>query len=318
MSMIKRYKALLMREVVEHRRSVVYAAPIMAVVMFVLMLAGGVWNGIFQVNSQNFSAQALAAVIAKGGPSALTLFHQAWMFLIFMLFHAVAGVVMFAYALSCLFDERKDRSTLFWRSLPVRDWETVAAKALMLLIVIPLIYLATLMLLQIMLVLLLTVLCWARGLNATELIFSVIPFAKVQLWQLASQMLTSLWVLPVFAWCLFCSGYAKQRPFLFATLIPGALMVMLAILNLNNLIGTFNGTGPAGMLRSQTFDRALSAITPSLGVNAKFDAAFKSGLEFGPLLDRLLSVPMLLGLIVGLALLAATAYVRRYREDAAA
>ena len=318
MSMIKRYKALLMREVVEHRRSVVYAAPIMAVVMFVLMLAGGVWNGIFQVNSQNFSAQALAAVIAKGGPSALTLFHQAWMFLIFMLFHAVAGVVMFAYALSCLFDERKDRSTLFWRSLPVRDWETVAAKALMLLIVIPLIYLATLMLLQIMLVLLLTVLCWARGLNATELIFSVIPFAKVQLWQLASQMLTSLWVLPVFAWCLFCSSYAKQRPFLFATLIPGALMVMLAILNLNNLIGTFNGTGPAGMLRSQTFDRALSAITPSLGVNAKFDAAFKSGLEFGPLLDRLLSVPMLLGLIVGLALLAATAYVRRYREDAAA
>lgn len=318
MSMIKRYKALLMREVVEHRRSVVYAAPIMAVVMFVLMLAGGVWNGIFQVNSQNFSAQALAAVIAKGGPSALTLFHQAWMFLIFMLFHAVAGVVMFAYALSCLFDERKDRSTLFWRSLPVRDWETVAAKALMLLIVIPLIYLATLMLLQIMLVLLLTVLCWARGLNATELIFSVIPFAKVQLWQLASQMLTSLWVLPVFAWCLFCSSYAKQRPFLFATLIPGALMVMLAVLNVNNLIGTFNGTGPAGMLRSQIFDRALTAIAPSVGVNAKFDAALKSGLEFGPLFDRLLSVPMLLGLIVGLALLAATAYVRRYREDAAA
>ncbi len=318
MSMIKRYKALLMREVVEHRRSVVYAAPIMAVVMFVLMLAGGVWNGIFQVNSQNFSAQALAAVIAKGGPSALTLFHQAWMFLIFMLFHAVAGVVMFAYALSCLFDERKDRSTLFWRSLPVRDWETVAAKALMLLIVIPLIYLATLMLLQIMLVLLLTVLCWARGLNATELIFSVIPFAKVQLWQLASQMLTSLWVLPVFAWCLFCSSYAKQRPFLFATLIPGALMVMLAVLNVNNLIGTFNGTGPAGMLRSQIFDRALTAIAPSVGVNAKFDAALKSGLEFGPLFDRLLSVPMLLGLIVGLALLAAAAYVRRYREDAAA
>lgn len=318
MSIIRRYKALLMREVVEHRRSVLYAAPIMAVVMFVLMLAGGIWNGVFQVDSQNFSAQSLSAVIAKGGVAALALFHQGWMFLTFMLFHAVAGVVMFAYALSCLFDERKDRSTLFWRSLPVRDWETVAAKSLMLLIVIPLIYLVTLMLLQIMLVLLLTVLCWARGLNATELIFSVIPFAKVQLWQFASQMLTSLWVLPVFAWCLFCSSYAKQRPFLFATLIPGALIVMLALLNFNNLIGTFNGTGPAGMLRSQTFDRALSAITPSIGVNVKFETLLKSGLEFGPLLDRLMSVPMLLGLVVGLGLLAATAYVRRYREDAAA
>ncbi len=318
MSMMKRYSALIKRELVEHRRSVLYAAPIMAGVMFLLMLAGGVWNGIFQVDSQNFSAQALSAVIAKGGAQALTLFHQGWMLLTFMLFHAVAGVIMFAYALSCLFDERKDRSTLFWRSLPVRDWETVAAKSFTLLVVIPLIFMLTLMLLQILLVLLLTVLCWARGLSAVELVFNVIPFAKGQLWQLASQVLTSLWVMPVFAWCLFCSSYAKQRPFLFATLIPGALMAMLAVLNFNNLIGTFRGTGPAGMLRSQTFDRALSAITPSLGVNVKFDTIQKSGLEFGPLFDRLLSLPMLLGLIVGIALLAATAYVRRYREDAAA
>ena len=318
MSTMKRYSALIKRELVEHRRSALYAAPIMAAVLFFLMLAGGIWNGIFQMNSQNFSAQALSAVIAKGGVPALTLFHQGWMFAIYVLFHGVAGIVMFAYSLSCLFDERKDRSTLFWRSLPVRDWETVAAKSLMLLVVIPLIFMATLMLLQIVLVLLLTVLCWARGLNATELVFSVIPFAKVQMWQLASQMLTSLWVMPVFAWCLFCSSYAKQRPFLFATLIPGALMATLAVLNLNNLIGTFKGTGPAGMLRSQTFDRALSAITPSLGVNVKSETVLKNGLEFGPLLDRLMSMPMLLGLIVGLSLLAATAYIRRYREDAAA
>ena len=318
MSMITRYKALLMREVVEHRRSVLYAAPIIAAVLFFLMLAGGVWHGVFQVNSQSFNAQALSVVIAKGGAPALTLFHEGWMFGMYALFHGIAGVVMFSYSLSCLFDERKDRSTLFWRSLPVRDWETVAAKSLMLLVVIPLIYMVTLMLLQIMLVLLLTVLCWARGLNATELVFSVIPFAKVQLWQFSSQLLTSLWVMPVFAWCLFCSSYARQRPFLFATLIPAALIAMLAVFNTKNLIGAFNGTGAVDLVNEQIFYRALTVVRPDLGVSLNFKEAAQSGLEFGPLIDRLMSLPMLFGLIVGLALLAATAYVRRYREDAAA
>lgn len=318
MSTMKRYSALIKREIVEHRRSVLYAPPIMAAVMFLLMLAGGVWNGIFQMNSQNFSAQALAAVIAKGGVPAVTLFHQLWMFITYALFHGVAGIVMFSYSLSCLFDERKDRSTLFWRSLPVRDWETVAAKSVMLLLVIPLAFMFTLMILQVCLVVLLTVLCWIQHLDASDLIYSVMPFGKVQLWQLASQMLTSLWVLPIFAWCLFCSSYAKQRPFLFATLIPAALIAMLAVLNLKNLIGTFNGTGPAGFLKEQIFYRALSVTWTDLGVHLNFKEAAQSGLEFGPLLDRLMSMPMLLGLIVGLSLLAATAYVRRYREDAAA
>ena len=93
---------------------------------------------------------------------------------------------------------------------------------------------------------------------------------------------------------------------------------MLAVLNLKNLIGTFNGTGPAGFLKEQIFYRALSVTWTDLGVHLNFKKAAQSGLEFGPLLDRLMSMPMLLGLIVGLSLLAATAYVRRYREDAAA
>jgi len=318
MSMMKRYSALIKRELVEHRRSVLYAAPIMAIVLFVLMLAGGIWNGIFQVNSQNFSAQALVAIIQKGGAPALSLFHQGWMFGMYALFHGVAGIVMFSYSLSCLFDERKDRSTLFWRSLPVRDWETVAAKSFTLLVVIPLVYMLTLMLLQVLLIALLTVLCWFQRLDASDLIFSVMPFGRIQLWQLASQLLTSLWVMPVFAWCLFCSSYAKQRPFLFATLVPGALVAMLAVLNLKNLIGTFNGTGPAGLVSQQVFYRALSVVRPDLGVNLNLKDGVQGGLEFGPLFNQLMSMPMLIGLIVGFGLLGATAYVRRYREDAAA
>jgi ABC-2 type transport system permease protein len=318
MSSLKRAGALIKRELVEHRRGAVYAAPIMAGVMLLLTIASSIWNGAFKLNSQSLTAYGLAKLAETKGPEGLVLAHQAWMFSLYMLFHGVAGIVMFAYALSCLFEERKDRSTLFWRSLPVRDWETVAAKAFTLLIVIPMAFMFSLMLLQLLTALFLVVLCWVNKLDANQLVLSVIPFSKVQLWQLASQLTTNLWVLPIFAWCLFCSAVAKQRPFLLATLVPGMLTAILAVLNLSNVIGTLKGSGPAGFIGKHYFQRGLEAFTPGAGVNVEPDALLRSGLEFTPLLDRITSTPMLIGLVIGIGLLAATAYVRRYREDAAA
>jgi ABC-2 type transport system permease protein len=318
MSTLSRYSALITRELVEHRRGALYAAPIMASIMFVLTVASSIWNGAFKLNSHSLTASALAQVVANKGPEGLVLAHQAWMFSLYMLFHGVAGIVMFAYALSCLFEERKDRSTLFWRSLPVRDWETVTAKAFTLLVIIPLVFMVSLMLLQLLIALFLVLMCWVNKLDASQLVLSVIPFGKVQLWQLVSQLTTNLWVLPIFAWCLFCSAVAKQRPFLLATLIPGMLTAILGVLNLSNVLGTLKGNGPAGFIGKHYFQRALEAFTPGAGVNVKPDALMRSGLEFTPLIERWTSTPMLIGLVIGVALLCATAYVRRYREDAAA
>ncbi len=318
MSSLNRYSALIKRELVEHRRGILYAAPIMASIMFVLTIASSVWNGAFKLNSHSLTVAALAQVVATKGPEGLVLAHKAWMFSLFLLFHGVAGIVMFAYALGCLFDERKDRSTLFWRSLPVRDWETVAAKAFTLLVVIPMVFMVSLMLLQMLIAMFLVVMCWANKLDASQLVLSVIPFGKVQLWQLVSQLTTNLWVLPIFAWCLFCSAVAKQRPFLLSTLVPGMLAAVLGVLNLSNIMGTLKGAGPAGFVWEHYFKRALEAFTPGTGVNIKPDALLRSGLEFTPIWDRLASTPMLIGLVIGIALLCATAYVRRYREDAAA
>ena len=44
-------------------------------------------------------------------------------------FYIAAGVVVVVYLLDCLYGERRDRSILFWRSLPVSDTQTVLAKA---------------------------------------------------------------------------------------------------------------------------------------------------------------------------------------------
>lgn len=57
------------------------------------------------------------------------------------LFAILTGVVFF-YCLGALYDERRDRSILFWKSLPVSDPMTVLSKALTAMVVAPAITLA--------------------------------------------------------------------------------------------------------------------------------------------------------------------------------
>ena len=49
----------------------------------------------------------------------------------------VLGFVVFFFCLGSLYDERKDRSVLFWKSLPLSDGETVLSKAASALVVAP-------------------------------------------------------------------------------------------------------------------------------------------------------------------------------------
>jgi ABC-2 type transport system permease protein len=315
----KRYITLIKRELQENRRSMLYAPFAMAGVLFLLVVASSLFNGVFKVNDQTFTIRALAGILQAGGAPAVTKVHAAWLLSFFAIYHAAASIVMFSYALSCLFDERKDRSTLFWRSLPVRDWETVAAKVVMLVFVIPILFMAALLVLQLLLVGLWTVLCWRAGLDTSALVFSTVPFGTAQLWQWSHQFFSSLWLLPILAWCLLCSASAKQRPFLLATLVPGMLTVILSVVNVANVFSAAGGDGPVGFLKTHLYGRLMSAFVPgsSQGSGVKLSAADGHIFRFDELHAAVISTPFWLGLGVALALLAATAYLRRYREDAA-
>lgn len=109
------------------------------------------------------------------------------------------------YSLSCLFNERQDQSVLFWRSLPISDSLTVASKLIIALLVIPL----TILLCQII----------------TTVIFldvnSIDYFANYFFASLKYLSKIVVWsMLPVVAWCLFCSGFAERNPFLLAFVAP--------------------------------------------------------------------------------------------------
>src|ERR1700689_2296564 len=53
-------------------------------------------------------------------------------------FYLPAGILASAYLLDCLYAERRDRSILFWRSMPVSDARAVLVKLAVGLLIVPL------------------------------------------------------------------------------------------------------------------------------------------------------------------------------------
>ena len=114
-------------------------------------------------------------------------------------------IVSIFYALACLYDERKDDSVLFWRSLPISDTSTVLSKLAVAVIVVPIVILACQLLVSV-------IFLGFGGISYVGQYFaqSIPTMSKVVLWAM----------LPTISWCLFCSEVANKNPFMLAFLAP--------------------------------------------------------------------------------------------------
>ncbi|MGO8797392.1 MAG: ABC transporter permease [Candidatus Sulfotelmatobacter sp.] len=127
-----------------------------------------------------------------------------------------AFLVGLFYCLDALHGERRDRSILFWKSLPVSDLVTVLAKATIPFVVLPLLaYVITLGVHFIMLLLSTAVLA-GSGLNTATLWSEAWNSDVGLLYHLVTVHV--LWYAPTYAWLLLVSGWAKRAAFLWAVL----------------------------------------------------------------------------------------------------
>lgn len=130
------------------------------------------------------------------------------------------------YALSALYDERRDRSVLFWKSLPVGDLETVIAK----LVVGCFAYLACALVaalaLHVLAVLVLTLAFAGESAPLrAALVEGAAPLSTIGL-ALLTVLMQGLWMAPVLAYLLLCSALPRLRPILYALLPPLALALL--------------------------------------------------------------------------------------------
>ncbi len=221
-----------------------------------------------------------------------------------MLLMLIGFIVGIFYSLDALHGERKDRSILFWKSLPVSDLVTVLSKASIPLVVLPaIVFAVTVILEQIMRVLSLAVLA-VNGAGAATL-WTQLPLFEMEVVTLYGAIVIALWHAPIYCWLLLVSGWARRATFLWAVLPPLALAAVENIAFHTSYLGS--------MLRDRLFGFSAAA----------FDLKDKNGVpidaHFIPLehlaLGKFLSSPSLwLGLVFAAACLAAAVRLRRYRE----
>jgi ABC-2 type transport system permease protein len=140
-----------------------------------------------------------------------------------MPYDAAAMMIMFTvfivgifYCLDALYGERRDRSILFWKSLPVSDLTSVLSKAIVPLAILPLLTLVIVLATQFIMLLISTAVLLPSGLAGTT--WQLLPWPRLSLMLLYGLVTSALWEAPVFAWLLLVSSWARRATFLWAVL----------------------------------------------------------------------------------------------------
>lgn len=151
---------------------------------------------------------------------------------------ATTLLVSVFYSVDALYAERRDRSILFWKSLPVSDLTTVLAKASIPLFVLPLIAFTLTVLTHLIMALATSVVMLRQGNPLAPLLSQL---ALPHLWLLLLGHLlavAALWYAPFYAWFLLVSAWATRSPLLVAFLPPLALAALEAIVFHTTQIGS--------------------------------------------------------------------------------
>jgi len=209
--MIAHQLALVKREIWEHRSIYVTPAAIASIVTLGV-LAGLMFASGFtaELDIAIFGAQNLA-----GDPerkAALTVFFlgTSWIFIV-----AVAILTVF-YCLDSLYAERKDKSILFWRSLPVTDAETVVSKLLTALVVIPAVTVLGIIVTHLINLIVVSIWVSMKGGDSGMLIWGSISLLDNWLAAFIVVIASGMWMSPFVGWFLLVSAYTKRSPLLMA------------------------------------------------------------------------------------------------------
>ena len=333
-----KFKLLLKREFWEHKGGFfwapIWAGGISLVLTLMALVVGEVaarravasgkmsFDGDININGLDLSALTSkmdAADLQKlaGGIDISTVMSSAWPLI-------VLAFVVFFYCLGSLYDERKDRSVLFWKSLPVSDRDTVLSKAASALLVAPLIAVGVAIACMFGFLLLVSTFVLLHNGNPMTLVWG--PGNPLQLAgsMLATIPVYALWALPTVGWLLLCSAWSKSKPFLWAIMLPvfaGIFISWFDIMNVFNL--------ESGWFWKNIVARGLLSAVPGTWFDvAHIDNAHITSSEAARQIESvhqllslqttysvLLTPQLWIGAAVGAAMIYAAMRLRRWRDE---
>lgn len=306
MNPIMHQLALVKRELWEHKS--IYVAPAAVAVVSVLVILTGYvfvkgYEGAVELGitaGQNVLGEAERRAALMGflvGNTAI--------------YYFAAAILTIFYCLDALYAERKNKSILFWRSLPITDAETVISKLLTALIAIPVVTWVVVIAAHLVTLLFVSLFVEIEGGSAFFMIWKSAPIFDVWAANLVAMLSLPIWYSPLIGWFLFVSAWTKRSP-----LLVGFLpLVVVPLLEYFILRTTF----VRDAIQSR-FDQ-MPLISGDKVIRIFDNHDFGNVSESFSLFD-LISVPQFLaspamwaGVIVCALFCTAAIYVRRYRDD---
>ena len=298
---MNRFLWLIRREVWEHKA--IWVAPAIVIAcLALLVLTGNVHLG---PGRGMGDAQLFDDVPHEQQVKLLAVVYAGLALVVFM----VMGIVAFFYSIDSLYADRRDRSVLFWKSLPLSDLETVLSKFATAIVVIPLVALAASAVSQLVM---------AAG-GSARLSMSGLPgglmwepqallggFMVAFLWCVTAM----LWYSPIVGYLMLASAWAPRGPFLWAVLPPVGLWILERIVVGSEYIGDFI-TGRLFGLYRLLGDQSGGEVNRPGGDLEKI-----GNMDLvGSLRDFYASPDLWLGVVAAFLLLAGAMWVRRYRDE---
>jgi ABC-2 type transport system permease protein len=272
---------MLKREYWENRGGFLYAPLIAGAISLVMSLVGILFgllamhraakSGNFVIDDENVNVNGLDLALLTQKLDAEALHNLAngldltlilsslWPFI-------VLAFVVFFYCLGALYDDRRDRSILFWKSLPLSDTQTVLSKAVSALLVAPVIAVFASILTMFGFLLIISVVVLAHGGNPMTLIWGPASPLSIVAGHLSWIPVYLLWALPSVGWLLLCSAWAKTKPFLWAVMLP---LFAGIIVSTTHLMGAFGST--SGWFWKNIVGRLLLGTLPGSDVFYRTD-----------------------------------------------
>jgi len=231
---------------------------------------------------------------------------------VWLVLSIIAIVVASFYLLDCLYAERKDRSILFWKSLPVSDGLTVASKLVVALVAVPLIVFAMAIGLE-----LLGFAIWElwslTGAGLSVFSWDTLAWLRTEVVIFLVMLLALLWYAPVAALFLVVSAWARRAP---------VLWVLLPLIFIEVVEQIFSAIVGTPRYFAHFVNYRVGGIWVHLGIpHARLfghgDSIHPIGAWLGELnfAGAFTSVDLWLGVIAAAALTYAAVRLRRYRDE---
>lgn len=239
----------------------------------------------------------------------------------------VMAFVVFFYALGSLYDDRRDRSILFWKSMPVSESQTVLAKVLWALSLAPALSIGIGVIVGFAILLIVTLASAANGIPDSSALILEAKMFRIAGSAIAMLPIQALWSLPTVGWLMLCSAWARRLPFLWAVLTPILSCAMIS-LSAQIAVSMSGGEFPHEHLWYYIVYRGLFSIIPMTWTandhvgthfaNLQIDGPqdMVKLLDVGAMYSTLSTVELWAGALIGIAMIAVAIRLRRWREDA--